>query len=412
MPIITIFSASFCHGEEVADRLARRMGYARLLDEQPFEAAAARFGMSPEKLSRAMHGPPGFFNKLTREKEKGIAFLRVALAQALTQDNLLYHGFAGHLVPKALSHVLRVCLAARRDYRVKQAMTARGCSEGEAERQILKDDEERLQWVQAAVGAGPWDESLYDALLPMHATTVDRAVETLLEYAQKPALATTDGARQSAADFLLAAEVQVALVEKGHDDPEVSSEGGQVTILVNKYAMRLARLEEELVQIAQAVPGVSGATARPGPRYREPGLVVNLDDVEVPSRILLVDDEKEFVHTLSERLQARRMEPSIAYDGEQAIAMVASETPEVMVLDLKMPGIDGLEVLRRVKRDHPDTEVIILTGHGSEVEEKMAAELGAFAYLKKPVDIDVLTRTMQEAYRRHYQRKAAQERKE
>jgi CheY-like chemotaxis protein len=201
-------------------------------------------------------------------------------------------------------------------------------------------------------------------------------------------------------------------VEKGHDDPDVSSEGGQVTILVNKYAMRLARLEEELVQIAQAVPGVSGATARPGPRYREPGLVVNLDDVEVPSRILLVDDEKEFVHTLSERLQARRMEPSIAYDGEQAIAMVASETPEVMVLDLKMPGIDGLEVLRRVKRDHPDTEVIILTGHGSEVEEKMAAELGAFAYLKKPVDIDVLTRTMQEAYRRHYQRKAAQERKE
>jgi two-component system response regulator CpxR len=77
---------------------------------------------------------------------------------------------------------------------------------------------------------------------------------------------------------------------------------------------------------------------------------------------------------------------------------VENEPPEVMVLDLKMPGIDGIEVLRQVKQIHPEVEVIILTGHGSAREEQLARELGAFAYLRKPVDLDVLTRTMQAAY--------------
>ena len=76
------------------------------------------------------------------------------------------------------------------------------------------------------------------------------------------------------------------------------------------------------------------------------------------------------------------------------------DEPEVMVVDLKMPGIDGLEVLRRVKKEHPGIEVIILTGHGSEKEKEQAMELGAFAYLQKPADIDVLAETMKNAYRK------------
>jgi len=77
--------------------------------------------------------------------------------------------------------------------------------------------------------------------------------------------------------------------------------------------------------------------------------------------------------------------------------MVGKDEPEVMILDLKMPGIDGIEVLRRVKAENPDIQVIILTGHGSEEDRKVCMELGAFAYLHKPVDIEVLSRTLREA---------------
>jgi DNA-binding NtrC family response regulator len=73
------------------------------------------------------------------------------------------------------------------------------------------------------------------------------------------------------------------------------------------------------------------------------------------------------------------------------------DEPEVMILDLKMPGIDGIEVLKRVKQTRPEIEVIILTGHGSEEDRTTCMGLGAFAYLQKPVDIDLLTETLKKA---------------
>jgi len=114
--------------------------------------------------------------------------------------------------------------------------------------------------------------------------------------------------------------------------------------------------------------------------------------------ILLVDDEEEFVTTLAERMQLRNLPSQYAFNGDQAMQMVAASPPDVMILDLKMPGVDGLEVLRRVKTKYPRVEVIILTGHGAEKDEDEARRLGAFEYLKKPVDIDELTQHIRRAY--------------
>ena len=114
--------------------------------------------------------------------------------------------------------------------------------------------------------------------------------------------------------------------------------------------------------------------------------------------ILLVDDEAEFITTLAERMQLRNLPSQHAFNGDQALQMVAALPPDVMVLDLKMPGIDGMEVLRRVKKEYPRVEVIILTGHGGEKDEVEARRLGAFEYLKKPVDIDELTLHILKAY--------------
>ena len=132
-------------------------------------------------------------------------------------------------------------------------------------------------------------------------------------------------------------------------------------------------------------------------------------DFQVPSKVLLVDDEREFVQTLSERLLVREMGSAIAYDGESALSMVKEEEPEVMILDLKMPGIDGIEVLRRVKQTNPEIEVIILTGHGSEADMKTCMALGAFAYLQKPVDIERLSQTLKQANDKIQQKKATRQ---
>ena len=117
-------------------------------------------------------------------------------------------------------------------------------------------------------------------------------------------------------------------------------------------------------------------------------------------KVLLVDDEEEFVKALAERLKMRDLRSDTVLDGEEALSYVEDQEPDVMVLDLKMPGIDGMEVLRQVRKAYPNIQVIILTGHGSEKDEEEAKRLGAFDYLEKPVNLDVLVKKMKAAYRR------------
>nr|HID58463.1 response regulator [Desulfobacterales bacterium] len=121
-----------------------------------------------------------------------------------------------------------------------------------------------------------------------------------------------------------------------------------------------------------------------------------MDDIKV----LLVDDEEDFVKTLATRMKMRDLGSEVALSGEEALRIVHDKVPDVMVLDLKMPGIDGLEVLRRVRKAYPHVQVIILTGHGSDKDEEEARRLGAFEYLRKPVDIGKLVHTLKEAYKK------------
>ncbi|MHC1790260.1 response regulator [Solidesulfovibrio sp.] len=116
-------------------------------------------------------------------------------------------------------------------------------------------------------------------------------------------------------------------------------------------------------------------------------------------KLLLVDDEENFVNTLSERLKMRDVPSKVVYSGEEALDAIKSDVPDVVVLDLRMPGIDGMEVLRKVRQTNPDVRIVILTGHGTEVNEEEAKKLGAFHYHKKPVEIDELLGTVKKAYR-------------
>ncbi|MBI5843217.1 MAG: response regulator [Deltaproteobacteria bacterium] len=121
------------------------------------------------------------------------------------------------------------------------------------------------------------------------------------------------------------------------------------------------------------------------------------EDWKKLSRILLVDDEADFVENLSQRLAMRDYGTHVATSGRSALSRVAMETPEVMILDLRMPEVDGFAVLQEVKTRHPEVEVIVLTGQGSAQDEKRVMEMGAFAYLEKPVDIEKLTSVMEAA---------------
>ncbi len=114
-------------------------------------------------------------------------------------------------------------------------------------------------------------------------------------------------------------------------------------------------------------------------------------------KVLLVDDEEEFSSTLAERLQMRGFEVSTASNGEDALQMIDTNLPDVMVLDLRMPGIGGIETLRHVQLIAPGLPVLLLTGYGSTEDGIKGMKLGASDYLMKPLNIDDLIDKMKEA---------------
>ncbi len=113
--------------------------------------------------------------------------------------------------------------------------------------------------------------------------------------------------------------------------------------------------------------------------------------------VLIADDEVEFASTLQTRLKLRKFKTSMTNSGQETLKAIDIETPDVLVLDLKMPDLDGLEVLARVKDSHPELQVIILTGHGSFTAGREVMERSAFDYLMKPVDLDQLISKIEEA---------------
>ena len=114
--------------------------------------------------------------------------------------------------------------------------------------------------------------------------------------------------------------------------------------------------------------------------------------------MLLVDDEDDFRTTLANRLKLRKIDVTDAGSGNEAIELVKQKSFDVAVIDVKMPGIDGIETLKQVKQLQPSIEIVMLTGHASIKSGMEAMKLGAYDYVMKPCDIDELLIKTEDAY--------------
>lgn len=396
MSVISIFGGPYSGSEAVLENLSLATGYCVIRDEDLIRETCERFEMDPARVRNTMYGKPSAFNNFTHERERCIASMKSVLAELLEGDETIFTGFATHLVPQEIPHVLRVLLIAGITHRAASAEARDGLAPKKALAKVRSMDESAYRWTYHLFKTDPWDAALYDIVIPTDRVDPEGALKLVLDNLEKDVVRTGDDSKKAIADFALAAAVELALVRKGHN-VLVAADGGDVFLTIDKKVILLARLEEELTRIAAVVPGVTSVTTRIGKNFNQADIYRKFD-AELSYRVLLVDDEREYVQTLSERLSMRDVGTHVVHDGETALEFVQDEEPEVMVLDLKMPGIDGVEVLREVKEKHPDMEVIILTGHGGEESRKICMELGAFAYLQKPMDIEKLTGTMKAAY--------------
>lgn len=117
-------------------------------------------------------------------------------------------------------------------------------------------------------------------------------------------------------------------------------------------------------------------------------------------KVLLVDDEKDFLDIIAKRLARRKIDVQGVYGGRQALEKLAAEPFDVVVLDVKMPEMDGITTLKEIKKAHPIVEIILLTGHADMEAAVMGIDLGAFDYMLKPADLDELLYKIEDAYKR------------
>ena len=396
MSILTITNGLYSNAGEIVGQLSEKLNSKIITDADIIEKTHQDNNINLSTLQKIIESKPLAFNDFSHEKEKSLASIIKSISNYACLGNFIFHGILGHLIPSEISHVMRVLIITDKKTRIQNGITLHGLSEKESLKNIDHSDKIAALWTNGLFRKKAWDESLYDIVIPTDKLDAEASVSLILKHIEKLLSNKEDLIKKEILDFKLISEVDLALSEIGQGLLAVI-DGGNVIVTIDKKVMMLARLQQKIVTAVQKIPGVKSVETKIGKNYYKGNIIRNYE-FETPLRILLVDDEKEFVQTLSERLKMRRFTSEIVYNGQEALDFTDQEDTEVMVLDLKMPGIDGFEVLKKIKQTKPNIEVIILTGHGTEKDRQTCMDMGAFAYLQKPADIDIITDTMKRAY--------------
>ncbi|MEA3548402.1 MAG: response regulator [Thermodesulfobacteriota bacterium] len=397
MPSIALFFSKFTNEDQIRDKLASELDLSVVSDEDIINDICNKNLARKSNLEHCLYKKTSVFNKFTLERELNAAHLKFAMAESLMQkQNMLYHGFTSVLIPHEVTHVLKVLIIDNKKLRLQKA-AAEGVSEKEADRLIKSSDLSAHDWTNFLYQREAFDPSLFDIVIPVGQKNADEVVAVIKKNFNKTTVLETKNSIQAVKDFALTAQVEHALLSKGQK-VGVETHDSHVSLKVNKSAFSFSMLTKKLTSIVDSVPGIKEVQVLRGKEYMTS--VYRDQHFELPPKVLLVDDEKEYVETLSERLVARNVGSYAVFDGQEALNFIDGDQPDVMVLDLKMPGINGIEVLKETKKNNPNIEVIILTGHGSEADRKTCMSLGAFAYLQKPTEIEKLSETINAAYQK------------
>lgn len=403
MPIISITNGQYSNSKKIIQTLVEKLGCRVITDSEIISETSENQGLKLKSIMKTIDSKNIAFNDFTHEKEKCIAGLKKTISEYVMNGNCIFYGILGHLVPDWTSQVLKVLIITDTKHRIENGIKKENLSEAEISKSIKESDKQAILWTNELFEKKAWDESLYDIVIPTDKMASDEAVNQITINLEKISELPDDVKKQEGEDFALSAviDAELAGLNSKCTSKVVNS---NAIITIEKNVMMLSNLKQKITKIVKNIKGVKSVEIKLGKKFYKESTTRRFE-FETPTRVLLVDDEKEFVHTLSERLKMRQLESDIVYTGKDALDFTDREDTEVMVLDLKMPGIDGFEVLKKVKETKPEIEVIILTGHGSEADRKTCMELGAFAYLQKPADIELLASTMKDAYQKIYNKK-------
>ena len=232
MAIIMISRGTFSGGKAVAEGLAARLGYPIASNDVIFDAAE-EFGVPEEKLNAALQEPPKVWRQRPGRRLAHMNFVLAALLKRAETGNLVYHGYAGHLLLHDVGQVIRVRIIADMNYRIKAAMEKDRLTRGQAIDMINQLDRKAMKWTQALYGIQWQDPSLYDIVLNLDAMAIESAIDLIAHMAQLPDFQPTEHTKKVFNDLLLSSLVWAELTKDSvtkSANVRVTADDGVVTV--------------------------------------------------------------------------------------------------------------------------------------------------------------------------------------
>lgn len=255
MSIITISRGTMSGGTRLAEMLSEQLGY-RCVSREIIIKAADDYGVPEGKLFSTIQKTPSIFQKLSFERDRYLAYIQASLCEYAKENNLIYHGNAGHFLLEGIAHVLRVRLVAEMPYRIKMTMQQFNYSEKDAARYIERVDKGRVKWTNFLYGRDWTSPELYDLVFNIERADLDFVCEMVSHAVKQPQFQETPESAKAMNDLLLASRVRAALAgisDLRLDRIEVGADGDKATL------RGLVRTQEQLDAAAEAadlVPGV------------------------------------------------------------------------------------------------------------------------------------------------------------
>lgn len=255
MPVITISRGSFSGGKMLAECLARQLGY-RCIDRDVIVEKAAAFGASQKDISDALAKPPSFWDRFRHTKYVYLALVQAALTEEVRDSNVVYHGHAGHLLLRGVSHVVRTRIIAPMAFRLGLVQDRLKMNHDDALAYVQKMDQSRRKWTQYLYGVDWGEPSLYDLIINLEQMDIRQACDVIAVAARQRCFEETPASRSAMYDLALASRIRSAIVttaETASVEVEVTASDGLVVI---KGKLPKHVQADGLWKVVRAVPGV------------------------------------------------------------------------------------------------------------------------------------------------------------
>ena len=255
MAIVTISRGTMSGGEKLAHLLCKELGY-KCVSREIIIKAADDYGVEEYVLFEAISKSPSIIHKFTFERERYLAFIQASLCEYAKDDNLIYHGHAGHFLLEGIKHVLKIRVIAELPDRIKAAMERNNLSEKEAEKYIELVDKERAKWTNFLYARDWTSPSLYDIVINSSQLSIENSINTIVKLVKSPIFESTPESQKAMNDLLVSSRVRAALaqtkqVRLGYLD--IKADSGIVSINGRSKSRKILKLISE---ITRSVAGV------------------------------------------------------------------------------------------------------------------------------------------------------------